>query len=248
MVATATREIPITTNQARAAIRQLPPLARGLPDLLGRITADLHSLDPKSLRTVVAEAGAVAPSDTLTFLACLTEAADRLGRTDLSERRDGSSPIPHRRDGESSATAISTPSTCSSTENAGLCSTGARRSSPIRRMTSLSRHSCSATHPSRPRAGTSDHQHGRGRHRSSVLRRLPKGQWQCPRPSNDGLVHEPARPMNSRGVRWLATGPGRDRPLRPPMDSPEPRGCPRPQPDHDHYRHSDTRMSRTRSP
>ncbi len=85
MVATATREIPITTNQARAAIRQLPPLARGLPDLLGRITADLHSLDPKSLRTVVAEAGAVAPSDTLTFLACLTEAADRLGRTDLSE-------------------------------------------------------------------------------------------------------------------------------------------------------------------
>ena len=31
------------------------------------------------------EAGAVALSDTLTFLACLTEAADRLGRTDLSE-------------------------------------------------------------------------------------------------------------------------------------------------------------------
>ena len=68
-----------------AAIRHLPALFRGLPDLLGRITAELHRLDPGPLQTSLEELKGAAPGEPFGFIAQLRKSADLLGRSDLSE-------------------------------------------------------------------------------------------------------------------------------------------------------------------
>jgi aminoglycoside phosphotransferase (APT) family kinase protein len=75
---------PLAGLDGIAALRQLPALARGLPDLLGQVTAALHALDPTPLQSALIDEGVVAPADAPTFLAFLIEATDRLDRADLS--------------------------------------------------------------------------------------------------------------------------------------------------------------------
>ena len=79
----ASGRMPLAGLGGAGAIRRLPSLARSLPELLGRVTAALHTLDPAPVRAALAGAGVDAPSDPGSFLARLSEAADELGRADL---------------------------------------------------------------------------------------------------------------------------------------------------------------------
>ncbi len=76
---------PLEGLDGVAAIRHLPALLRGLPDLLGGIAAELHRLDPGPLQASLQELKGAAPSEPFGFIAQLQESADLLGRSDLSE-------------------------------------------------------------------------------------------------------------------------------------------------------------------
>ena len=76
---------PLAGLDGLAAFRRLPSLARHLPDLLGRVTAALHDLDPAPVRAAVVDADVAAPCDATAFLSLLAESADQLERGDLHE-------------------------------------------------------------------------------------------------------------------------------------------------------------------
>ncbi|HEY7915902.1 MAG TPA: phosphotransferase [Acidimicrobiales bacterium] len=76
---------PLAGLDGMAAFRRLPSLARHLPDLLGRVTAALHALDPAPVRAALVDADVAAPCDADAFLSLLAESADHLGRSDLHE-------------------------------------------------------------------------------------------------------------------------------------------------------------------
>lgn len=61
---------------------------RDLPDLLGRITAELHRLDSGPLQASLRELNGVAAGEPFGFLAQLRESADLLGRSDLIDATD----------------------------------------------------------------------------------------------------------------------------------------------------------------
>jgi aminoglycoside phosphotransferase (APT) family kinase protein len=75
---------PLAGLDGVAALRRLPSAAHRLPNLLGRVTAELHALDPTPLQPALDEAGVSAPSNVPAFLVALSESADRLGRPDLA--------------------------------------------------------------------------------------------------------------------------------------------------------------------
>jgi aminoglycoside phosphotransferase (APT) family kinase protein len=90
---------PLDGLDPMAAIRRLPYLSRGLPDLLGRVSARLHRLDPRPLRAAILEDSTSAPANLAGFLIQLTESISTFDRPDLAaagERLARSQPSPSR--------------------------------------------------------------------------------------------------------------------------------------------------------
>jgi aminoglycoside phosphotransferase (APT) family kinase protein len=65
-----------------AALRQLPALSRRLPDLLGRVTAQLHALDPEPVRVSAHTSRLSSPTNIDAFMSAQVEAATETGRSD----------------------------------------------------------------------------------------------------------------------------------------------------------------------